>query len=116
MNGYRRGAIFGLTVAEIFILLAFLLLIALLGLKVEEEENLSQANTSSIETALKIVESLGEERRSQANTSSMPRVWVLPEEIETLVNTAIEAHAAQEQAEASRAIAEIGRAAGRERV
>ena len=37
MNSYRRGAVLGLTVAETFILLTFLLLIALLGLIQQEE-------------------------------------------------------------------------------
>ena len=37
MSSYRRGAILGLTVAETFILLTFLLLIALLGLVLEDE-------------------------------------------------------------------------------
>ena len=32
MSGYRRGAVLGLTVAETFILLTFLLIVALLGL------------------------------------------------------------------------------------
>ena len=75
MSGYRRGAILGLTVAETFILLTFLLLIALLGL-VHQDESLAEPETERA-----------------------PRVWVRPEEIETLVNAAEEARKAQKEAE-----------------
>ena len=82
MSGYRRGAVLGLTVAETFILLTFLLLIALLGL-VHRDEPLPKPDTERA-----------------------PRVWVRPEEIETLVNAAEEARKAQEEAERVRAAAE----------
>ena len=82
MSGYRRGAVLGLTVAETFILLTFLLLIALLGL-VSPDELLSEPDTASA-----------------------PRVWVRPERIETLVNAAEEARKAQEEVEQARDAAE----------
>ncbi len=82
MSGYRRGAVLGLTVAETFILLTFLLLIALLGL-VQRDEPFPDPETASA-----------------------PRVWVRPEEIETLVSAAEEAHKAREEAEQIRATAE----------
>ena len=80
MSGYRRGAVLGLTVAETFILLTFLLLIALLGLA-HQDESLPKPDTA-------------------------PREWVPPEEIETLVNAAEAARKAQEEAEQARAAAE----------
>ena len=55
-NAYRRGTVFGLTIAEIFILLIFLILLALLGLanhwrEKEEEYELSRAEpVNDIET------------------------------------------------------------------
>ena len=64
MSNYRRGAIFGLTVAEMFILLTFILLIALLGLIQSEESG------------------------TQADTKTSARVWMRPEEIQTLVSAA----------------------------
>ena len=73
MSAYRRGTILGLTVAEIFILLAFLLLIALLGLVQQEELSSEPAEVSA------------------------PGVWVRPERIETLVNAAKRAHATAER-------------------
>ena len=77
MSNYRRGAIFGLTVAEMFILLTFILLIALLGLIQSEESD------------------------SQADTETSARVWVRPEEIQTLVNAAEEAQKKAELAHAA---------------
>ena len=82
MNAYRRGTVLGLTIAETFILLTFLLLIALLGL-VQRDEPLPEPGTAN-----------------------SPRVWVRPEEIETLVNAAEEARNAEEKAEQARAAAE----------
>lgn len=82
MSGYRRGTVLGLTVAETFILLTFLLLIALLGL-VHRDEPLPEPATPT-----------------------PPRVWVRPEEIEALVNAAEEARRAREEAEQARAAAE----------
>ena len=82
MNAYRRGTVLGLTIAETFILLTFLLLIALLGL-VQRDEPLPEPDTAN-----------------------SPRVWVRPEEIETLVNAAAAARKAEEKAEQARAAAE----------
>ena len=82
MSGYRRGAVLGLTIAETFILLTFLLLVAMLGL------------------------TYGEEPPPEPDTANPPRVWVRPEEIETLVNAAAKARKAQEEAEQARATAE----------
>ena len=91
MSSYRRGAVLGLTVAETFILLTFLLLIALLGL-VQPDEPLPEPGTED-----------------------PPMVWVRPEKIETLVNFAEEARMAQEQAEQARADAERERDQAREK-
>ena len=82
MSGYRRGAVLGLTVAETFILLTFLLLIALLGL-VQRDEPLADPDTEGASP-----------------------VWVRPEEIETLKNAAKEARKAQREAEQARDTAE----------
>ena len=82
MSDYRRGTILGLTVAETFILLTFLLLIALLGLTQRDEP------------------------LQEPDTASAPRVWVRPEEIETLVNAAKAARKAEEEAKQARAAAE----------
>ena len=90
MSSYRRGAVLGLTVAETFILLTFLLLIALLGF-IQPDEPLPEPGTEN-----------------------PPMVWVRPEKIETLVNSAEQARMAQEQAEQARAIAERERDQARE--
>ena len=82
MSSYRQGTVLGLTVAEVFILLTFLLLIALLGL-IQEDEPLADSDTGNA-----------------------PRVWVRPEEIETLVSSAEQARKAQEEAEQARITAE----------
>lgn len=82
MSSYRQGTVLGLTVAEAFILLAFLLLFAMVGLIQEDEPT------------------------PDPDTVSAPRVWVRPEEIETLINSAEQARKAQEKAEHSRAAAE----------
>ena len=82
MSSYRQGTVLGLTVAEAFILFTFLLLIAMLGL-VEEDEPLPDPDTGNA-----------------------PRVWVRPEKIETLVNSAEQARKAQGKAEQARAAAE----------
>ncbi len=91
MNGYRRGTILGLTIAETFILLTFLLLIALLGLIQSDEPP------------------------SEDDAQSAPGIWVPPEEIETLRNAAAEARKAEKEAERARAVAERERDQARER-
>ena len=68
MSAYRRGTVLGLTVAEIFILLAFLLLFALLLRQILEDE-----------AKAKIYE-----------TSSSPSIWERPKEIETLAQANVE--------------------------
>ena len=82
MSTYRQGTVLGLTVAETFILFTFLLLIAMLGL-VQEDEPLPDPDTGNA-----------------------PRVWVRPEKIETLVNSAEQARKAEEEAEQVRTAAE----------
>ena len=82
MSGYRRGAVLGLTIAETFILLTFLLLIAMLGL------------------------THGDEPPPEPDKANGPRVWVRPDTIETLENAAEEARKAQGDAEQARATAE----------
>ena len=73
MSDYRRGAVLGLTVAETFILLTFLLLVAMLGL------------------------THGDEPLPKPDTANPPQGWVRPEEIKTLVNAAKQARAAAER-------------------
>jgi len=82
MNAYRRGAVLGLTIAETFIILTFLLLIAMLGL-IQPDEPLPEPSTAN-----------------------PPRVWYTPEEIEALVNDAKDARAAAKNAEQGRNTAE----------
>ena len=82
MSGYRRGAVLGLTVAETFILLTFLLIVALLGLIHADE------------------------LPPEPGESKAPRIWVRPERIETLVNAAEQARKDKELAEHERAAAE----------
>ena len=91
MSGYRRGTVLGLTIAETFILLTFLLIVALLGL-IPRDEPLPEPDGSN-----------------------PPRIWVHPKEIETLVNAAEQARKAKEQAERDRAAAERERDQAQER-
>lgn len=91
MSGYRRGAVLGLTVAETFILLTFLLIVALLGLMPRDEPD------------------------PEPDGSNAPRIWVRPERIETLVNAAEQARKAKEQAEQDRTAAERERDQAQER-
>ena len=44
MSSYRRGTVLGLTIAETFILLTFLLIVALLGLTQQDEPLRSRMN------------------------------------------------------------------------
>ena len=90
MNEYRRGTILGLTIAETFVLLTFLLLVALLGL-------VSADDASPVPDA-----------------PNAARVWVRPEEIETLVGVAERARKAQEVAEQALAAAQRERDRARE--
>ncbi len=108
MRGYRRGTVLGLTVAETFIVLTFLLLIALLGLTYRDEPV------------------------PESDMTSAPRVWERPEDIVTLVNaaeaarvvaererdeareSAEEARRAREEVEAARVVAERERDEARE--
>ena len=85
MSGYRRGAVLGLTVAETFILLTFLLLIALLGLA-HQDEPIPEPDTTR---------------------PPPPVVWVRPEEIKAL-------RKAQQEAERARVAAERERDQARE--
>ena len=91
MSGYRRGTVLGLTVAETFILLTFLLIVALLGLTPRDEPD------------------------PEPDGSNAPGIWVPPEQIETLVNAAKQARKAKEQAEHDRAAAERERDQAQER-
>lgn len=82
MNDYRRGTVLGLTVAETFILLTFLLLIALAGLIQRDEP------------------------AAQPDTTTAPRVWVRPDQIKALKDAAAEARKAAEEAKRAQADAE----------
>ena len=82
MSTYRQGTILGLTIAETFILLTFLILLALLGFVQPDDPP------------------------PKPDAANAPRVWMRPDEIETLVNSADQARKAQEQAEQARAVAE----------
>ncbi len=77
MNPYRRGTILGLTVAETFILLFFLLLFALFGFIYQDN--------------------LPPEREPE-DPGSGPAVWDIPNQIETLTSRAAAARSAQEEA------------------
>ncbi len=90
MKDYRRGAVLGLTVAETFILLTFLLLIALLGLIQRDEPP------------------------PKPDTAGAPGVWVRPDRIETLQNAATEARRAEREAKEALATAEHERDQARE--
>ena len=81
MSSYRNGTVLGLTVAEVFILLTFLLILALLGL-IQPDEPLPESHAEDT-----------------------PMVWVRPDKIETLINSAKQARKEMEQAE--RALAAV---------
>ena len=85
MNDYRRGTVLGLTVAETFILLTFLLLIALLGLARQDEPT------------------------PEPDTPGAPGIWVRPDEIAALKNEVTKAQINQEKAERDRDAAERDR-------
>ena len=85
MNDYRRGTVLGLTVAETFILLTFLLLIALLGLVRQDEPT------------------------PEPDTPGAPGIWVRPDEIAALRDEVTKAQINQEKAERDRDDAERGR-------
>ena len=85
MSSYRRGTVLGLTIAETFILLTFLLIVALLGLTQQDEP------------------------LPEPDESNAPGIWVPPERIEALVNAAKKAGKAREQAEEARTAAERDR-------
>ena len=90
MSSYRRGAVLGLTVAETFILLTFLLLIALLGL-VLEDEPVSEHDLAGVR---------GLDLAYEPLAGDGPAVWVRPpEEIETLISELQRARAGKEEAE-----------------
>ena len=91
MSGYRRGTVLGLTIAETFILLTFLLIVALLGLTPRDEPD------------------------PEPDGPNAPGIWVRPERIETLVNAAKQARKAKEQAEQDRAVAKRERDQAQER-
>lgn len=100
MSSYRRGAVLGLTVAETFILLTFLLLIALLGL-VLEDEPVSEHDLSGVR---------GLDLAHEPFAGDGPAVWVRsPQEIETLISELQQARADKEEAERSLADAMHGR-------
>ena len=80
-GGYRQGTVLGLTIAEIFILLIFLLLLAMLTLN-------SQWNEKN-----KVYEETLAELRS-ANTDEP---FITPEQIETLYVRMTEAEQARER-------------------
>ena len=75
MSTYRQGAVLGLTIAEIFILLTFLLLIATLGLVQSEDSP------------------------PEPDTTNTPQVWEQSDEIETLTE---QVRKAQKEAEEMR--------------
>ena len=66
-HAYRRGTLLGLTVAEIFILLIFLLLLAFLGL--------SNQRSVELEERERETQQLAEERTKRQRSESVLRVW-----------------------------------------
>ena len=97
MSTYRQGTVLGLTIAETFILLAFLLLIALLGFAPPEDASQVCALDVGTKTVVWTPES---------STASSSQDWVRPEEIEIIVGTAEQAHEDRRQAERALAIVE----------
>ena len=97
MSTYRQGTVLGLTIAETFILLAFLLLIALLGFAPPDDER----QVCALDVGTKTIVWTPE-----ANTGSSPQEWVRPEEIETLVSSAEQARKEKTEAEQALAAAE----------
>ncbi len=85
MNSYRRGAVLGLTVAEVFILLTFLLLFAFLGYARQQD----QADVINAD-------------------GNPPSVWERPEDIESLTNEVQQARIAEK--EAKQALSEVRQA------
>ena len=99
MSSYRRGAVLGLTVAETFILLTFLLLIALLGL-VLEDEPVSEHDLAGVR---------GLDLAYESFAGDGPAVWVRPPEIEPLISQLQQARAGKEEAERNLAAAKRDR-------
>ena len=95
-QAYRRGTLLGLTVAEIFILLIFLLLLAFLGLSDQRPEELKERERE--------VQQLTEEKTERQRIESVLREWrpvieefETPAQVRTLAQQVeIERQAAQE--------------------
>ena len=87
MSTYRQGTVLGLTVAEVFILLTFLLLIALLGLIQRDKPT------------------------PESDTTITPKVWKPPEQIETLVRLSELVRKAEHERDLAREEAEQARKA-----
>ena len=98
MSTYRQGTVLGLTIAETFILLAFLLLIALLGFAPPPDD---APQVCELDVGTKTVVWTPE-----TSTESSPQEWVRPEEIETLVSSAEQARNEKHEAEQALADAE----------
>lgn len=97
MSTYRQGTVLGLTVAETFILLAFLLLIALLGFAPPDDEPQICAVDVGTKTFV---------WNPESSTVGSPQEWVRPSEIETLVGSAEQARKEKSDAEQALAVAE----------
>lgn len=118
---YRRGTVLGLTVAEVFILLLFLLMMAFLGLAQSPEEVERQAEVAESLQAAR--DELAAVRGHYEAWDSVIREFKKPDEIATLrrgkaaaERRAAEAHVAAEQAlaQAEKAQAEVEKARGAE--
>ncbi len=98
MSTYRQGTVLGLTIAETFILLAFLLLIALLGFAPPPDD---VPPVCAIDVGAKTLVWTPE-----PSPPSSPQEWVRPGEIETLVSSAEQARNDKHKAEQALADAE----------
>jgi len=98
MSTYRQGTVLGLTIAETFILLAFLLLIALLGFTPPPDD---APQVCALDVGTRTVVWTPE-----TSTGSSPQEWVRPKEIETLVSSAEQARKEKHKAEQALAAAE----------
>lgn len=95
-SAYRRGALLGLTIAEIFILLIFVLLLAFLGFNSRQEEDLKERE-QALQELRDQEEEWKETKRERERLDTVLAVWrpvidefKSPEEVQTLRRRAAE--------------------------
>ena len=96
-SAYRRGTLLGLTIAEIFILLIFVLLLAFLGFNSSQEEELKERE-QALQELRDQEEEWKETKRERERLDTVLAVWrpvidefKTPEEVQTLHRRAAEA-------------------------